>query len=50
VEKTLNLIGFRVGTVEDEHELHIRFAAHRIRGEWFLPAQEILAYFKENHA
>jgi hypothetical protein len=47
-EKTLELLGYTLGTVEDEHELHTRFAAHRVRGEWFQPAQEILTYFQEN--
>ncbi len=49
-EKDLELLGVVLGTVVDEHQIHERFAHHRIRGEWFQPAQEILAYFRENHA
>jgi hypothetical protein len=49
-EQTLELLGVVVGTVADEHGIRARFAAHRIRGEWFVPAQEILAYFQENHS
>jgi len=30
-----------------ERYLHKRFAAHRAGGEWFDPAEEILAYIKE---
>lgn len=32
------------GDHEDEHVLHLRFAAHRAHGEWFHPVQEILAH------
>lgn len=49
-EKSLDLLGVILGTIVDERQLQQRFARHRIRGEWFEPAQEILAYFKENHA
>jgi len=48
-EKSLELLGVVLGTMTDEHQLQRRFAHLRIRGEWFQPAQEILAYFKENH-
>lgn len=47
-EQDLELLSYMLGTVEDEHQLHNRFAAHHIRGEWFHRAQEILAYFQEN--
>lgn len=47
-EKRLEIIGYVLGTVDDERELHGRFAIHRIRGEWFHPAQEIRTYFQEN--
>lgn len=30
-----------------ERDLHRRFAAYRLHGEWFHPADEILAYAKE---
>lgn len=32
------------GSVELESELHLRFARHVIRGEWFRPAPEIVEY------
>ena len=32
------------GTVRDERDLHARFAAHRIHGEWFTPAPELLSH------
>lgn len=31
-----------------ERELHRRFAKHRVRGEWFSPAPEIITYIAEN--
>ena len=37
------LVAFE-GTVEDEAALHRRFAKFRMRGEWFLPASEIIDY------
>lgn len=49
-EKTLEIIGYVVGTVEDERELQRRFADHRIRGEWFHPVQEIVAYFQQEQS
>ena len=44
----LELIGLVVGPYTLEAELQGRFAAHRIRGEWFTRHEEILAYFEEN--
>lgn len=32
------------GSLQTEHELHQRFAAAHIRGEWFHPVPELLAY------
>jgi hypothetical protein len=32
------------GGVEDEAELHVRFALHRVRGEWFSLAPEIVEW------
>ena len=32
------------GTIRDEAEMHARFAAHRLHGEWFAPAPEILSH------
>ena len=40
---SLNLERVMVGSIEDEAELHSRFAAHRMRGEWFSLAPEIEA-------
>jgi hypothetical protein len=42
---TLSLIGAFVGTVDDERNLHGRFAEHRLRGEWFAHVSEIVGYF-----
>jgi hypothetical protein len=35
------------GEKPDEHRLHQRFAAHRVTGEWFRPAPELLLYLLE---
>lgn len=32
------------GSMRDEAALHERFRAHRIRGEWFRPVPELLAF------
>lgn len=39
----LKLLGVIPGTMEDEKNLHRRFAAHRVTGEWFKPAPDLLA-------
>ncbi len=39
----LRLLGTIPGTLEDEKNLHRLFAAHRVSGEWFEPAPEVLA-------
>lgn len=44
----LRLMGLVEGTFSLERRVHSMFAVHRLRGEWFVPAQQILAYFKEN--
>jgi len=44
----LRLIGFAWAKLADERALHEHFAAHRIRGEWFTPAAEILAFAEWN--
>lgn len=41
----LNLIGAIVGTRSEEQSLHLRFAGHRLRGEWFAAVPEILQHF-----
>ncbi len=40
----LCLIGLVSGTEDFEKRLHRRFRAHHIRGEWFRPDPEILAF------
>lgn len=32
------------GTIKDEQAMHVRFAAHRLHGEWFSPAPELLSH------
>ena len=39
----LHLLATIPGNVDDERKLHKRFAAHRLGGEWFRPAPELLA-------
>lgn len=36
------------GTKDLEKELHERFARHRIRGEWFRPGEDLMAYIAEH--
>lgn len=44
----LRLIATIPGATErDEQALHERFAAHRVRGEWFVPSPEIMAFIAE---
>ena len=40
----LNLIAHFDGLRSQERELHLRFAEHKARGEWFKPAPDILEY------
>lgn len=35
------------GSMADEKALQARFAAHRLHGEWFTPAPELLLYISE---
>jgi hypothetical protein len=44
----LNLLGLIAGTQADEHALHVRFAAYRLRGEWFRAIPEIVEYFRDS--
>lgn len=39
----LRLLNAVPGTEQDEKDLHRRFAANRVHGEWFKPAPELLA-------
>lgn len=42
----LELLGMFAGTQAEEHALHLRFAPHRVRGEWFKAIPEIVEYFR----
>ena len=44
----LSLVGLVYGSTRDERELHRRFQAHHVRGEWFRLSEEIIHYFREN--
>lgn len=39
----LRVLGTTPGAVVEEKNLHRRFAAHRVHGEWFRPVPELLA-------
>lgn len=45
--RTLVLLTAMRGALKDEQALHRRFAAHRVSGEWFHPAPELLAFIDE---
>jgi hypothetical protein len=32
------------GTIQDESAMHARFAAHRLHGEWFTPAPDLMSH------
>jgi hypothetical protein len=40
----LSVLASMEGTVRDEQALHERFSAHRLHGEWFAPAPELLSH------
>jgi hypothetical protein len=40
----LVLLGLQRGDSSDERDLHRRFAAARVQGEWFRPIPELLGY------
>lgn len=40
----LTMLGVEPGGSSRERELHQRFSAHRLGGEWFAPANDLLAY------
>lgn len=44
----LRLVGLMPGGTPAELELHERFAEHRVRGEWFRPAPELLELIAEH--
>lgn len=43
----LKWIGYFRATKKDEQAAHARFAEHRIRAEWFYPAQAVLDFVNE---
>lgn len=42
----LVIIGVMEGGLEMEKQLHIRFSAYRVHGEWFMPCDELLEYIR----
>lgn len=42
----LEFIGVMDGDAKEEHALHRKFRADRLRGEWFAPSDELLAFIK----
>lgn len=43
----LRILATMPGGLRKERELHRRFAAHRLRGEWFSPVEEVLEFVRE---
>lgn len=46
----LRLLGYAHGDTAEEKSLHRRFAAGRIRGEWFRPTRELLRFIAKLRA
>lgn len=46
----LHVLGAVRGTERGERQLHLRFAKHRIRGEWFQPVEDLLRYVERTAA
>ena len=44
----VTLLATMRGALLLEQELHERFAAHRLHGEWFSPAEELLYFIRDN--
>lgn len=42
----LRFLGEIAGSQSDERRLHEKFAAHRIRREWFTPTQDLIDYIR----
>ena len=40
----LKLLGTAIGGIDFEYELHQKFDAYRIRGEWFWPVMQLTTY------
>lgn len=47
--ENLVILGIIDGGVQEEKKLHIMFAQHRLRGEWFLENDELVDYIKEDN-
>lgn len=47
-DETLTLLGYFPGSCGDEAALHERFAHLRIRGEWFRPDDDLLAFIRDS--
>lgn len=43
----LEILGLLAGTRETEQELHEKFSAHRMSGEWFSPCVEITDFIRD---
>lgn len=48
--ETLVVMTTTPGGTALEYELHKRFAHHRLRGEWFAPGDDLLAFIEERRA
>lgn len=44
--EVIHLLGTMPGGKQIESELHHKFSRERIRGEWFNPSVELLAYIE----
>lgn len=46
--QTLTLLGLVDGGANEERAFHEKFAAHRVRGEWFAPVAELVNFAHAN--
>lgn len=46
VPHAIKPLGVMEGTVQEERALHKRFYEHHVRGEWFRPAPDVLAFVR----
>lgn len=44
----IKALGYIIGGIDKETELHRRFEAYRLHGEWFSPHPDILNFIKDN--
>lgn len=40
----ISVLRLEWGTYHEERRAHVRFEAHRVEGEWFRPADELMSY------